>query len=130
MLTDREFQILLTVLTYYALTRNQLSRFLAHLFPGDDGRRVRRSIQRLINVKLIARTNMQVCNPAFGQPAPVYYPTSAGVAYACQETEDESWRRCCTATPNWQHLRHWTLVAEYHHLFNCAMALTPNVKKV
>src|SRR4051812_343777 len=113
--TAREFQILLAILTYYTLTRGQLSRLFAHLYPSDDdGRLMRRSLQRLIDWKLIAKTNMQVVNPAMGQPAPVFYPTPSGVAYAVQESENECWRRVSTATPNWQHLYHWVEVAGTH----------------
>ena len=119
MLTDRDTRVVASVAHYYTLTRAQINRL--HFPEDDDGRLTRRRLQVLLDAKLIHRTTMQVVNPAQGAPAPVYYPSREGCAFAAQETGDERLRSACCLTPTWQNLYHWVRVAETHILADRAV---------
>lgn len=125
MLTPRDIAVLHSLAHYFTLTRAQISRL--H-FPDDvEGRVTRKRLQLLVDSKLIARTHMQVVNPAMGAPAPVYYPTREGCAFLAQEREDPRYLSNGYATPNWQHLYHWVQVAETHIMLDQAVAANKNV---
>lgn len=125
MLTPRDFAVLASIVHYATLTRAQVSRL--HFASDEDGRTTRKRLQTLLDAKLIARTRMQVVNPAMGAPAPVYYATREGCAFLAQERGDPRYLAYALATPQWQHLYHWVQVAETHMLLDQAIAQTPGV---
>lgn len=125
MLTSRDIAVLVSLAHYFTLTRAQISRL--HFTDDTDGRATRKRLQTLVDAKLIARTHMQVMNPAMGAPAPVYFPTREGCAFVAQEREDPRYLANGFATPNWQHLYHWVQVAESHLLLDQAVASTPGI---
>lgn len=126
MITSRDLAILLAVARYYTLTRAQI-QFLC--FPaGVDGRIVRKRLLHLVNDVLLAKTAMQVVNPSMGAPAPVYFPTRKGCEFLAAELKDDRYLSVCTQTPTWQHLYHWTQVAQFHVLLDQALARQQEVQ--
>ena len=118
MLVARDYAVLVSLVTYYTLTRTQVTRL--H-FPTDgNGRMTRKRLGHLCALGFVARTNMQVVNPAQGQPAPVFFPTRDGVAYVAQHSGDDSWLSACSQSPNWTHLYHYTEIADQHILIDRA----------
>lgn len=125
MITTSDIQVLLLLATYYTLTRAQIGQLA---FPDDcDGRATRRHLQKLLQMRLLQRTRMEVVNPAMGAPAPVYHLSADGAAFLAQHLRDDKYRTCCTQTPNWQHLYHWCAVAEFHIALDRAVAQVPGV---
>lgn len=127
MLTDRDFDVLVSVVKFYTLTRAQISRL--H-FPTDDGGRMtRKRTQHLVDLGLVAKTKMQVTNPdmGFGQPAPVFFPTANGVALVAERTGDDAWRTASCQSPNWTHLYHYCEIADQHILIDRAAAAVPGL---
>ena len=121
MLTDRDLTVLKSVAHYYTLTRAQVTQL--H-FPDDkDGRSTRKRLNSLLEIRFVDRTNMQVCNPAMGHPAPVFFPTRDGVAFLAEQTGDDSWRSAATQSPNWHHLYHYVTIADQHILIDQAAGL-------
>jgi hypothetical protein len=126
MITPRDTQILVTIAAYYTLTRAQITRLL---FPGDkDGRVTRKRLSALLHLGLINQTRMQVVNPTIGVPAPVFYPSRRGCEYLAATLKDERFLTVCTLTPDWQHLAHWTEVAEFHIVLDQAIAKQSDVQ--
>lgn len=125
MLTERDLAILQSVVRYYTLTRTQVTRL--H-FPNDPtGRMTRKRLHALVDLGLLAQTNMKVVNPAMGQPAPVYFPTRDGVAFLVEHTGDDHWRTAGVHSPNWQHLYHFTEIADQHILIDRAVDAVPGL---
>src|SRR5258708_2120198 len=101
--------IMLAVADYYTLTRAQIQSV-----TGDTNDRVvRKHLLQLVKQGFLNKTGMQVVNPGDGAPAPVYFPSRKGAEFLAAEV-DEKYLHACTLTPNWQHLRHWTTVADFH----------------
>lgn len=120
MITPPDIDILVAVATYFTLTRAQVGRLV---FPNDrDGRATRRHLQRLLSLGYLNRARMEVVNPAYGAPAPVYFPSRDGCAFLAEHFGDDRYRACCTQTPNWQHLLHWCAVADVHIALDRAAA--------
>jgi hypothetical protein len=113
MITEYHIAILIAVATYYTLTRAQIQRLCC---PKDkDGRVTRKRILQLVLLGLLNKTRMEVINPyTRGAGMPVYYLSRKGSELLACELKDERWLNCCTQTPNWQHLAHWTAVADFH----------------
>lgn len=128
MLTPRDIQVVVSLARYYTLTRAQINRL--HFPDDEDGRLTRRRLQILLESKLIQRTTMQVVNPAQGLPAPVYFPSREGCAFAAQETGDKRFLAACWQAPNWQNLYHAVQVAETHLLINRATERLQNLSVV
>jgi hypothetical protein len=114
----RQLNILKAVAAYYTLTRAQIQEV-----TGETNARVlRKHLQQLVRLGLLNRTGMEVVNPGDGAPAPVYFLSRKGAELLAAEV-DERYLHCCTQTPNWQHLRHWTTVAQFHVVLDRAVAL-------
>lgn len=126
MLTERDLAVLKSIAHYYTVTRAQVTQL--H-FPGDkDGRATRKRLNTLLDLKFVDRTNMQVCNPSMGHPAPVFFPTRDGVAFLAEQTGDDSWHSVATQSPNWQHLYHFVTIADQHMLIDQAAELINGLK--
>ncbi len=108
-MTPRQMNILRSVATYYTFTRAQIQDVCGE----TNDRVVRKLLDQLCRMGLIKRTRMEVVNPGMGAPAPVYSPTRKGAEFLAAEV-DAKLLHCCTQTPNWQNLYHWTQVAELH----------------
>ena len=79
MITDRDILILLALVRYYVLNREQIQRLV---FPTDrNGRITRRRLQSLVDEHLINRQNLLFCHPS-ATPAPVYFLRRKAVNYS------------------------------------------------
>ncbi len=125
MVTDRDLLVLLAVVRYYVLNREQVQRLI---FPDDNqGRITRRRLQALVDARLINRQPMLVCHPTNGVPAPVYYPTRAGVELIAEQTGDDQVLAVSSQSPSMHHVWHWLAVSETHIAFDQALALQSDV---
>jgi hypothetical protein len=103
---------------YFTLKRAQIQAV-----TGERNDRVmRKHLQQLVQQGYVRKTGMEVVNPGDGAPAPVYFLSRKGAEYLAAEV-DEKYLHCCTQTPNWQHLHHWTTVAQFHIVLDKAIAL-------
>jgi hypothetical protein len=119
-LTPVLISILTAVARYYTLTRMQLEDLC---MPGksDGGRRMRKHLTALRHEGLINQTQARVVFvERNGAPAPVYYPSRKGCEVLAAELKDESFLATCTLTPTWQHLHHWTRIADFRILLDRA----------
>jgi hypothetical protein len=111
-LTDRDFDILRTVVRYYVLNRQQIQRLC---FPQDpNGRVTRRRLQALYVAKLLNRQPVEVCHPIAGPAAPVYYPSRKGCELLAEMHDDERFLTTPTQAPIPQHILHWLAIGETH----------------
>lgn len=126
MITERDIAILIAVVRYYVLNRQQIQRLV---FPNDkNGRITRRRLQVLVDAKLINRQAMLVCHPAAAAPAPVYYPARKGCELLAEQAADERYLATPTAAPLQHHLLHWLAATETHLTFDEAVAQHGEVK--
>jgi len=126
MITERDIAVLLAVVRYYVLNRQQIQRLV---FPNDPhGRVTRRRLQALVDAHLINRQAMLVCHPAAGAPAPVYYPSRRGCELLAEQTADDRFLATPTAAPQQHHMLHWLAVSETHIVFDEAASQHPDVK--
>jgi hypothetical protein len=76
MLTERDIAILLAVVQYYVLNRQQIQKLC---FPEDpNGRITRRRLQLLVDSQYLNRQSTLFCHPVAGAAAPVYFPSRKG----------------------------------------------------
>lgn len=125
-LTPRDITVLIAVAHHYTLIRKQVA-LLCFSDDKSNGRIPRARLQALVEAGLINRTRMEVCSPAMGIPAPVYFPSRKGCAYLAQQLEDEKYLTVCTQTPNWTYLYHWVEVAGTHIMLDAAVKLSKGV---
>lgn len=126
MITERDIAVLIAVVRYYVLNRQQIQRLV---FPNDPhGRVTRRRLQTLVDAKLINRQAMLVCHPAAGAPAPVYYPSRKGCELLAEQTGDERYLATPTAAPLQHHILHWLAATETHITFDEAVARHSEIK--
>ncbi len=118
MITTRKTEIVKAAATYYTLTRMQLQR----VCDEKNDRVMRKRLFELCQEGLLNKTRQEVLNPSMTSSAPVYYPSRKGLEFLACELEEPSWLQCCTHTPNWQMLLHWTTVAEFHIRLDQAIA--------
>ena len=127
MITDRDIQILLAIVQYYVLNRQQIQRLL---FPNDpNGRVTRRRLQALVDAGLANRQNVLFCHPTT-TPAPVYYPARKGCELLAEHFSDERYLATPTQPPGPHHTFHWIAVSDTHIALNEAVAKQSAVKVV
>jgi len=111
MITDRDILILVALVRYYVLNRQQIQRLV---FPNDrNGRITRRRLQILVDEHLINRQNHLFCYPS-ATPAPVYFPARKGCELLAEHFEDPRYLVTPTAAPIPHHTFHWLAVSETH----------------
>ena len=111
MITDRDILILVALVRYYVLNRQQIQRLV---FPNDpNGRITRRRLQVLVDEHLINRQNILFCHPS-ATPAPVYFPARKGCELLAEHFEDPHYLVTPTAPPIPHHTFHWLAVSDSH----------------
>jgi len=111
MITDRDILILVALVRYYVLNRQQIQRLC---FPGDrNGRITRRRLQLLVDANFINRQNTLFCHPS-AVPAPVYYPSRKGCEFLAEHLGDPQYLLTPTAPPIPHHTFHWLAVSDTH----------------
>lgn len=111
MITDRDILILVAVVHYYVLNRQQIQRLV---FPTDtSGRITRRRLQMLVDEHFISRQTVQFCHPTTA-PAPVYFPAKRGCEFLAEHFEDPRYLLAPTAAPIPHHTYHWLAVSDTH----------------
>jgi hypothetical protein len=111
MVTDRDILILVALVRYYVLNRQQVQRLV---FPNDpNGRITRRRLQILVDEHLINRQNTLFCHPS-AAPAPVYFPARKGCELLADHFEDPRYLVTPTAPPIPHHTFHWLAVSDTH----------------
>lgn len=125
--SDRSLLVLKALAAYYTLARAQIQALSGFRGGANDDRACRKLLLKLLQAGLVNKTAMQVVNPGMGAPAPVYYPSRKGLEYLACETGEDRWLSACCLTPNWQHLYHWTQVAEFHIRLDLAVAVQSGV---
>ncbi|HEX3152343.1 MAG TPA: replication-relaxation family protein, partial [Gemmataceae bacterium] len=126
-ITPRVISILEFVAVCYTATREMIQR--ACLSETDPKGRIARKLLNAMHAEsLLNKTQQLVCNPNWGAPAPVYYPSRKGCELLAVETGDDKWMNTCCLCPNWQHLHHWVNVAKFHFALLEAVKLVPSVK--
>ena len=127
MLTERDIMsVLLPVVTYYVLSRQQIQRIG---FRDDHaGRVTRRRIQVAVDAGYIHRHTLFPYTPTLGAPAPVYYPTKLGIEFLAQHLGDERYLNVNTQAPNANNLLHWLAISESHITIDQAIAAQAAVK--
>lgn len=121
-MTPRLLNILKALGDYYTLTRAQIQ----DVCEETNDRVMRKLLLQLCQQGLSCKTRMEVVNPGMGAPAPVYFPSRKGAEFLAAEV-DPRYLHCCTQTPNWQHLYHWTQVAQLHIVLDRAVAVAEGV---
>jgi hypothetical protein len=110
-ITDRDILILVALVRYYVLNRQQIQRLV---FPNDpNGRITRRRLQVLVDEHLINRQNILFCHPS-ATPAPVYFPARKGCELLAEHFEDARYLVTPTAPPIPHHTFHWLAVSDTH----------------
>lgn len=119
MITTKKTDILKIVAMYTTLTRMQIQRVC-----GEKNDRVmRKRLLELCQERLLSKARQEVLNPSMTSTAPVYFSSRKGLEFLACELDDTSWLQCCSQTPNWQMLLHWTTVAEFHIRLDQAIAM-------
>lgn len=125
MITERDVAVLRSLAQYYVLNRPQIQRL--H-FPEDTGGRItRRRLQSLVTDHLINRHNLVFHHPQAGSPAPVYYPSRAGIEFLAEYFDDRSYLLTPTQAPQSHHAFHWLAVSETHMALDQAIAAQSDV---
>lgn len=125
MITDRDILILVALVRYYVLNRQQIQRLC---FPDDrQGRITRRRLQLLLTEHLISKQTVQFCYPS-ASPAPVYFPSRKGCELLADHLEDARYLVTPTAAPIPHHTYHWLAVSDTHIAFDEAVRTAENVK--
>jgi hypothetical protein len=125
MITDRDILILVALVRYYVLNRQQIQRLV---FPSDqNGRITRRRLQLLVSEHLISRQNLLFAHPSM-PPAPVYYPAPKGCELLAEHFEDPRYLVTPTAAPIPHHTFHWLAVSDTHIAFDEAVKLQEEAK--
>jgi len=121
MLTDRDFLILLAVVRYYVLNRQQIQRLC---FPQDpNGRVTRRRLQMLVSAGLLNRQSTLFAHPLAGPPAPVYFPSRKGCELLAEHYDDERFLTTPTQAPIQHHTLHWLAASDTHIALDDAIRL-------
>jgi Replication-relaxation len=119
MLTDRDFDILRTVVRYYVLNRQQIQRLCC---PQDtNGRVTRRRLQVLVAAGLLNRQHTLFCHPLAGPAAPVYYPSRKGCELLAEMFDDERFLTTPTQAPIPHHTLHWLAISDFHIVLDAAI---------
>jgi hypothetical protein len=125
MITERDLSIIVALVRYYVLNRQQIQGLL---FPDDpNGRVTRRRLQGLVAENLISRQTMLYCHPGAGSPIAVYFPSRKGVELLAEHFNDDRYLTTPTQTPVSHHIPHWLAVSETHIAFDRAIALQSQV---
>lgn len=118
MITDRDISILVALVRYYVLNRQQIQMLV---FPNDgNGRVTRRRLQCLVGHRFINRLNILYSHPSM-PPAPVYYPSRKGCEFLAGHLDDESYLLTPTQAPLPHHTYHWLAVSDTHIAFDKAV---------
>jgi len=124
MITERDISILVALVRYYVLNRQQIQRLV---FPTDgNGRITRRRLQALVSYQLINRLNILYAHPSM-PPAPVYYPSRKGCEFLAEHLEDPRLLLTPTQAPIPHHTYHWLAVSDTHIAFDAALAAAAGV---
>jgi hypothetical protein len=118
---DRSFHILLLLATHYTLTASQIRRLVFRPDQDQDGRQTRRLLAQLCEARLINKARMEVVNPLHGSTARVYFPSRAGCELLAVKTGDVRYLLTPTQTPQWQNLRHWTILSDVRITIDAAI---------
>lgn len=118
---DRSFQILLLLATHYTLTASQIRRLVFRPEQDADGRQTRRLLAKLCETRLVNKTRMEVVNPTHGSTARVYFPARAGCELLAVKTGDVRFLLTPMQTPQWQNLRHWTILSDVRIAIDAAI---------
>ena len=111
MITERDISILVALVRYYVLNRQQIQHLV---FPTDpNGRITRRRLQMLYNEHLINRQNTRFCHPS-ATPAPVYFPARKGCEILAEHFQDPQYLVTPTTPPIPHHTFHWLAVSDTH----------------
>lgn len=125
MITDRDIEILRSVVRYYVLNRPQIQRLR---FKEHDSPRVpRRRLQTLVSENLINRHNLVFHHPRAGSPGPVYYPSRRGCEFLADYFDDEKYLLTPTQAPQSHHVFHWLAVSDTHITIDEAIAAQDEV---
>ena len=125
MITDRDILILVALVRYYVLNRQQIQRLV---FPDDpNGRITRRRLQMLVDEHLINRQNVLFCHPS-ATPAPVYFPARKGCELLAEHFEDPRYLATPTAPPIPHHTFHWLAVSDTHIALDEAVRCQSDVR--
>lgn len=125
MITDRDFAILLALVRYYVLSRQQVQRLV---FPGDqNGRITRRRLGMLVEQRLINRQSIAATHPAH-TPAPLYYPARRGCELLAEQFDDERYLATPTQPPLAHCALHWLAVSDTHIALDEAISRQDFVK--
>lgn len=124
MITDRDISILVALVRYYVLNRQQIQRLV---FPTDgNGRITRRRLQGLLVEHLISKQTVQFCHPT-ASPAPVYFPAKKGCELLADHFEDPQFLVTPTQAPIPHHTFHWLAVSDTHIAFDEALKTAEGV---
>jgi hypothetical protein len=125
MITDRDVLILVALVRYYVLNRQQIQRLV---FSNDpNGRITRRRLQLLVDEHLINRQNLQFCHPS-ATPAPVYYPAPKGCELLAEHFDEPRFLLTPATPPIPHHTFHWLAVSDTHIAFDEAVKNEEEVK--
>ena len=125
MVTERDIEVIRTIVRYYILNRQQIQRLV---FPTDpNGRVTRRRLQYLVDENLINRQKTLFCHPTM-TPAPVYFPSRQGCELLCEHFDDERFLATPTQPPIQHHTFHWLAVSDTHIALDEAVAAQELVK--
>ena len=125
MVTERDIQVLVALVRYYVLNREQIQRLV---FPNDsNGRLTRRRLQILLGEHLIGRQSMQYCHPG-ATAAPAYFPARKGCELLAEHFDDERYLVTPTLPPVPHHIYHWLAVTDTHITLDQAIAKQEAVK--
>lgn len=126
MITERDIQVLLTIVQFYLLTRQQIQRLC---FPSDQGSRItRRRLQVLIEAGFINRFTLFVYHPMLGSPSPVYYPSRKGCEFLAAHFDDDKYLACNSQPPQANNILHWIAISDMHIVVQEAIARQSDVK--
>lgn len=115
MLTERDFLVLLALVRYYVLNRQQIQRLV---FPSDpNGRIARRRLQMLVDGHFINRQGVLIAHNN-QSAAPVYFPARKGCELLAEHFEDERYLVTPTQAPIPHHTLHWLAVSDTHIAFD------------
>ena len=121
MITERDIAVLLALVRYYVLNRQQIQHLV---FANDpNGRVTRRRLQSLIEQSLINRQGTLFCHPSAGTAAPVYYPARKGCELLAEHFDDERYLLTPTQSPVPHHTFHWLAVSDTHIALDEAVEL-------
>lgn len=125
MITERDLLVLLALVRYYVLNRQQVQYLVFRNDP--NGRITRRRLQLLVDEHYINRQNLLFCRDN-GSGAPVYFPARRGCELLAEHYEDQRFLLTPTQAPIPHHVLHWLAIADTHIAFDEAVASQTEVQ--